>query len=129
MKILAEKAKLDCSATYLWSILSDVGRCDWVPTIEKITLDGDCRLFEMEGMGIITEKILLKDNENMILQYSAIETPAPIEHHLATMKIIPNGDSSCFLEWTTAIAPEIFAESIHQGMLVSIEGIKKICQV
>ena len=41
MKILAEKAKLDCSATYLWSILSDVGRCDWVPTIEKITLDGD----------------------------------------------------------------------------------------
>ena len=129
MKILAERVKLECSATYLWSILSDVGRCDWVPTIKKITLDGDCRLFEMEGMGTITEKILLKDDEKMILQYSAIETPAPIEHHLATMKIIPNGDSSCFLEWTTAIAPEIFAESIHQGMLVSIEGIKKICQV
>ena len=129
MKIIAERVKLECSATYLWSILSDVGRCDWVPTIEKITLDGDCRLFEMEGIGTITEKILLKDDEKMILQYSAIETPAPIEHHLATMKIIPNGDSSCFLEWTTAIAPEIFAESIHQGMLVSIEGIKKICQV
>jgi len=129
MKIIAERVKLECSSTYLWSILSDVGRCDWVPTIEKITLDGDCRLFEMEGMGTITEKILLKDDEKMILQYSAIETPAPIEHHLATMKIIPNGDSSCFLEWTTAIAPEIFAESIHQGMLVSIEGIKKICQV
>ena len=63
MKILAERVKLDCSATYLWSILSDVGRCDWVPTIKKITLDGDCRLFEMEGMGTITEKILLKDNE------------------------------------------------------------------
>ena len=129
MKIIAERVKLECSSTYLWSILSDVGRCDWVPTIEKITLDGDCRLFEMEGMGTITEKILLKDDEKMILQYSAIETPAPIEHHLATMKIIPNGDSSCFLEWTTASAPEIFAESIHQGMLVSIEGIKKICQV
>jgi hypothetical protein len=129
MKIIAERVKLECSSTYLWSILSDVGRCDWVPTIEKITLDEDCRLFEMEGMGTITEKILLKDDEKMILQYSAIETPAPIEHHLATMKIIPNGDSSCFLEWTTAIAPEIFAESIHQGMLASIEGIKKICQV
>ena len=129
MKILAERVKLECSATYLWSILSDVGRCDWVPTIEKITLDGDCRFFEMEGMGIITEKILLKDHENMVLQYSAIETPAPIEHHLATMKIIPDDDFACLLEWTTEIAPEIFAESIHQGMLVSIEGIKKICQV
>ena len=129
MKILAERVELDCSAEYLWSILSDVGRSDWVPTIDKITLDGDCRLFDMEGMGTITEKILLKDDENMILQYSAIDTPAPIEHHLATMKIIPDDDFACLLEWTTEIAPEIFAESIHQGMLVSIEGIKKICRV
>jgi hypothetical protein len=106
--------------------LSDVGRCDWVPTIEKITLNGDCRLFEMEGIGTITEKILLKDNDQMILQYSAIETPAPIEHHLATMKIIPEDDFKCYLEWTTEIEPEIFADSIHQGMLVSIEGIKKV---
>ena len=95
MKTLAERVELDCSAKHLWSILSDVGRCDWVPTIDKITLDGDCRLFEMEGMGTITEKILLKDNEKMILQYSAIETPAPIEHHLATMKIVPNDNSTC----------------------------------
>ena len=126
MKKLSETAQFNCAAANLWSILSDVGRCDWVPTIEKITLDGDCRLFEMEGMGIITEKILLKDNENMILQYSAIETPAPIEHHLATMKIIPDGDFACLLEWTTEIEPEIFSDSIHQGMLISIEGIKKV---
>jgi hypothetical protein len=126
MKTLSERVELDCSAKHLWSILSDVGRCDWVPTIEKIALDGDCRFFEMEGMGTITEKILLKDSEKMTLQYSAIETPAPIEHHLATMKIIPDGESSCCLEWTTEIAPEIFANSIHQGMLISIEGIKKV---
>ncbi|MDB4120737.1 SRPBCC family protein [Gammaproteobacteria bacterium] len=126
MKKLSETAQFNCSATNLWSILSDVGRCDWVPTIEKITLDGDCRVFEMAGMGTITEKILLKDDENMILQYSAIDTPAPIEHHLATMKIIPDGDFVCFLEWTTEIEPEIFADSIHKGMLVSIEGIEKV---
>ena len=126
MKTLTERVELDCSAKHLWSILSDVGRSDWVPTIDKITLNGDCRLFEMEGIGTITEKILLKDNEQMILQYSAIETPSPIEHHLATMKIIPDGESACSLEWTTEITPEIFADSIHQGMLVSIEGIKKV---
>ena len=126
MKKLSETAQFNCSAANLWSILSDVGRGDWVPTLEKITLDGDCRVFEMAGMGTITEKILLKDDENMILQYSAIDTPAPIEHHLATMKIIPDGDFACFLEWTTEIEPEIFADSIHQGMLVSIEGIEKV---
>ena len=38
MKKLKEEIQFNCSADELWSILSDVGRCDWVPTIEKITL-------------------------------------------------------------------------------------------
>ncbi|MDA8854105.1 SRPBCC family protein, partial [Gammaproteobacteria bacterium] len=63
--------------------MSDISRCDWVPTIEKITLEDDCRVFEMEGMGTVKEKILLLDNENMKLQYSAVETRTPIQHHLA----------------------------------------------
>ena len=80
----------------------------------------------MKGMGQITEKILKQDHANMTLQYSAIQTPAPIEHHLATMQITPLSDQECMLSWTTEISPDIFADGIHQGMLVSIEGIKKI---
>jgi hypothetical protein len=40
MKVLKEKKTLDCSASTLWNILSDVTRCDWVPTIKKIELEG-----------------------------------------------------------------------------------------
>ena len=58
MKTLEEERIFNCSADVLWSILSDVARCDWVPTVEKITLDGDCRFFEMAGMGRIVERIL-----------------------------------------------------------------------
>ena len=126
MKTLKEDIRFNCSAGELWSILSDIGRCDWVPTIEEITLEGDCRHFEMKGMGQITEKILKQDHSNMIIQYSAIQTPAPIEHHLATMQIASINDQECMLSWTTEISPDIFADGIHQGMLVSIEGIKKI---
>tara|TARA_B100001769_G_C21930787_1_gene501660 strand:+ start:14 stop:397 length:384 start_codon:yes stop_codon:yes gene_type:complete len=126
MKTLKEEVRFNCPAEELWSVLSDVGRCDWVPTIDEITLEGDCRHFEMTGMGQITEKILKQDHANMTLQYSAIQTPAPIEHHLATMKIAPFNDQECILNWTTEISPDIFADGIHQGMLVSIEGIKKI---
>ena len=87
MKILKEEIKLQCPADELWAILSDLGRSDWVPSIEEIRLNDDCRCFEMKGMGKITEKILKCHEKEMILQYSAIETPAPIEHHLATMQI------------------------------------------
>ena len=126
MKVLTETLKLQCSASFLRNILSDVTRCDWVPTIDSINLEGDCRVFEMDGMGKVRERILLLDNEHMKLKYSAIETPTPIQHHLATMQITEIDDSSCQLDWTTEIEPEIFAEAIHQGMLISIEGIKRI---
>ena len=126
MKTLKEEAKFGCSADELWVILSDVGRCDWVPTIDEIILEGDLRHFQMTGMGQITEKILKQDHASMILQYSAIQTPAPIEHHLATMQVAPLNDRECMLSWTTEISPDIFADGIHQRMLVSIEGIKKV---
>ena len=126
MKVLKEKLILNCDAQKLWNILSDVSRCDWVPTINAITLEGEYRTFEMEGMGMVTEKILINDHENMILQYSAIKTRTPINHHLATMKILPINESSCNLTWITEIDPEIFSEAVHQGMLISIEGIKRV---
>ena len=118
MKTLKEDTKFNCSADELWLILSDVGRCDWVPTIDKITLEGDFRHFEMTGMGRITEKILKQDDASMTLQYSAIKTPAPIEHHLATMQIASLNEQECMLSWTTEISPDIFADGIHQGMLI-----------
>ena len=126
MKTLKEEAKFGCSADELWVILSDVGRCDWVPTIDEIILEGDLRHFQMTGMGQITEKILKQDHASMILQYSAIQTPAPIEHHLATMQVAPLNDRECMLSWTTEISPDISADGFHQGMLVSLEGIKKV---
>jgi len=126
MKVLKEEVVLSCSADSLWIILSDISRCDWVPSVKEINVEGDCRLFEMEGMGMVTEKILINDHENMILQYSAIKTRTPINHHLATMKILPINESSCKLTWITEIDPEIFSEAVHQGMLISIEGIKGV---
>ena len=62
----------------------------------------------------------------MELQYSAVETMAPIKHHLATIKISAVTDNECLLDWTTEIDPEIFADAIHQGMLISISGLRKV---
>ena len=57
MKTLKEEIWFGCSADALWAILSDVGRCDWVPTIDEITLEGDLRHFQMTGMGQILSLI------------------------------------------------------------------------
>ena len=128
MKILKEEAVFNWAAIKLWKILSDVTRCDWIDTIDNIEMEGDRRVFEMAGMGKIKERIIKLDNASMELQYSAVETPAPIKHHLATIKISESGDNESLLCWTTEIDPEIFAEAIHQGMLISIKGLRKVLE-
>ena len=115
MRTLREQILFNCYAEDLWEILSDVTRCDWVTAIDKIIIDGDRRSIEMDGMGEITDKILLFDNPTMTLKYSAIATPTPIEHHLATMTVSPVNTLSCQLEWETEIDPEILADRIHQA--------------
>ena len=128
MKTLKEGAVFNSAAINLWEILSDVTRCDWIDTVDNIEMEGDCRVFEMSGMGKIKERIIKLDNESMELQYSAVETMAPIKHHLATIKISESGDNESLLCWTTEIDPEIFAEAIHQGMLISIKGLRKVLE-
>ena len=56
MKTLKEEIQFNCSADELWSILSAVGRCDWVPTIEKITLE----------LNLLLEQMIIKNPEQWI---------------------------------------------------------------
>jgi hypothetical protein len=126
MKSIEERLVLEAPIDKVWKILSDISRCDWLPTVNHVELEGDCRVFEMEGMGKIKEKIIEINHENKILKYSAIETRTPIDHHLACMQLNPINDTSTELYWSTEIEPEIFAEAIRQGMLISAEGLKKV---
>ena len=126
MKSIEERFVLEAPINEVWNILSDISRCDWLPTVNHVEIEGDCRVFEMEGMGKIKEKIIEINKQNKTLKYSAIETRTPIDHHLACMQLNSINDTSTELLWSTEIEPEIFAKAIRQGMLVSAEGLKKV---
>ena len=55
MKTVNIKERLPFSAQDVWNVISDVERCDWVPAVERITLEGDVRSFTMEGIGEVQE--------------------------------------------------------------------------
>ena len=50
MKKIKIEQHFNQSADEVWAIFADVTRCDWVPAIEKITLSGDVRSFDMAGL-------------------------------------------------------------------------------
>ena len=73
MKTLNLTENLSHKASVVWEVISDVSRTDWVPGVEKISLNEDTREFFMEGMGKIKEKIVLCDHENKIGRASCRE--------------------------------------------------------
>ena len=125
MKTISLKENLSHQASSVWGVISDISRTDWVPGVDKISLNEDTREFYMEGMGKIKEKIVLCDHENKILKYSAIESPVELTHHLACIEVSEN-EMGCDFKWTREIDPEIYSSGIEQGMISSLKELKKI---
>ena len=125
MEKIKEIKELIYPASSVWSIISDISRCDWVPGVESIELEGNKRVFKMQGMGRLVEEILSCDNDEMKLTHSAIETIAPISHHLATIKLTERDDKTIF-EWSTEIDPPEFSDAIRQGMLASLDKLEEV---
>ena len=126
MEIIEEKRSFNVSPQMIWNIISDLSRSDWVPGVESITLENNVRTFKMKGMGRLVEKIVKCDHDALELQYSAIETLAPINHHLAKIKLVSNENESTDFIWTTEIDPEEFADAIHQGMVSSLDQLELV---
>ena len=126
MKTIEEKRSFNVSPQMIWNIISDLSRSDWVPGVESITLEDNVRTFKMEGMGRLVEKIVKCDHDAYELEYSAIETLAPINHHLAKIKLVSNENESTNFIWTTEIDPEEFADAILQGMVSSLDQLELV---
>ena len=126
MKTIEEKRSFNVSPEMIWNIISDLSRSDWVPGVESITLEDNVRTFKMKGMGRLVEKILKCDHDALELEYSAIETLAPINHHLAKIKLISDESESTEFIWTTEIDPEEFADAILQGMISSLDQLELV---
>ena len=47
MKIVTESVNFNHSAKVVWEIISDISRSDWLPTVNKISIIDDCRVFEI----------------------------------------------------------------------------------
>ena len=125
MKTIKIEQQFRQAADEVWAIFSDVTRCDWVPAIEKITLVGDVRSFEMAGLGEVQERIVLLDDKQRKLQYSVIKARSVLEHHLATIHVT-EAEEGCHFYWETEIAPDEFEPAIEQGMQSAFAQLQKI---
>lgn len=124
MKTLTITESLKNNVNLVWESISDLSRSDWVPggmrfLWKRIPENFLCREWENKGENPFC------DERNKVLKYSAIETPAEIKHHLACIELTES-ETGCDFSWSTEIDPEIYSSGVEQGMISSLEQLKKI---
>ena len=126
VKIKIEK-QIKCTVDSLWELFSDVTRSDWVPFANKILYEDGVRTFIMEGVGEIKEKIIEINHSEKSLTYKVVQSPVPLDHHLAKVTILEDKNFSKLI-WVSEIKPDKFEKLIKDGMESSIEMIQKIIE-
>jgi len=109
----------------LWAIVGTPDRVDWVPGVTACDFDGEVRRLTMPGAGDIAERILSLDNDARVIEYSCIESAAPLEHHLARITV-EEAAEGCRMIWTTEVKPEAFGPFIVDSMKGCLERITEL---
>ena len=124
MEVTIEKV-FDCEREKIWAVIGNPERVDWVPSASDCVFDGSIRRFRMEGAGQLAEKIVLRDEDEMVLKYSVIDSPA-VNHHLATISLISLDQNTTRFCWGQESEPAHLEPFIRKGMedsLVQLDSV------
>lgn len=129
MAVIEKTIEIDASPDDVWAVVGDVGAiASWLPAIAQSSSSGGTRHCTMENGGALYEEITLRDDEARRYEYRIIDSPMPLEHHLASMSVEgSNGGSR--VTWTTEVAPDELAGAMEpilddglQALKAHIEG-------
>lgn len=111
----------------VWALVGRFeGLDEWMPGIDSCEMDGDVRKLEMMGMEI-HEQLKDRDEEARRISYSIVKSPMPLEHHLATLTVTPEGDGSR-LEWAYEVRPDEMAPAFAPVYEGSANTVKQILE-
>ena len=127
MASVRKHAWIECSADDVWAVVRDHGAISqWFPGIDESSeIAADKRSCVVEG-NVIEEAIVTSDDEIRRLQY-VVTAGFPVEHHLATVDVIDNGDN-CLVVYSTDVKPDEAKEAVGPALEGGLEGLKAACE-
>jgi len=114
---------VDAAPDAVWAKVGDFGGLgSFFPGIESFRLEGDDRIVGMFGMEI-RERLLARDEDTRTMSYSVVDG-VPIERHLATITVVPEGNGSK-VTWAYEVEPAemapVFGDT-YKGALAALEA-------
>ena len=99
---------IECDADTVWRFISQMDNLhEWFPVVST-KVEGSKRWIQLANGITFEEDILLVDHDLRRYQYSIVPN-AIIKSHLATVDVIPDGDSRCVIVYSTDMDPEVLS--------------------
>jgi hypothetical protein len=102
--------EFDVDAEALWAMLANFGDISWIPSIEKVELEGDgvgmIRHVTAPGLPQLHERMDAIDHEQMILDYSVPEVAyLRVKNYRARARVTPIEAGRCRIHWSCRSEP------------------------
>ncbi len=99
------QVELKASPDEVWKLIGGFNDLpDWLPPIEKSTLDeaGKIRHLSLAGGGEIVELLEEHNDEERYYRYSIIDSPLPLSNYVATLRVhAQGGGAHSIVDWSS----------------------------
>jgi uncharacterized protein YndB with AHSA1/START domain len=114
-------------ADKVWTAIGDFhALAAWHPGVESQTAEGDLRHLNLQGGGVIVERLLGEQTagETRSYAYEIVSGPLPVEGYRSVLSVAPAGAGSVVL-WTSTFEPTAEAAfrlvaGIYEGGLAAL---------
>lgn len=108
----------------VWAAVTDPTAIkDWFPGLANCTSEGNMRhVWVANGMEV-DEEIVTNDGNLRRFQYKLVPGVVPVEHHLATIDVLDDGDGSLVV-YGIDVQPEGFGGAMQQTADAAMAGLK-----
>lgn len=119
----AVSTEVGASADEAWVLVGDFhGIVKWFPGIESARAEGDDRVLSMFGMEI-RERLVERDEAGRSITYSIVGG-VPVEHHRATVTVVPSGDGST-ITWAFEADPDTMVPLLSDSYSAALAALKQ----
>jgi len=112
---------IEASPDEVWALVADYGNLSWMPGIETSRREGDDRILTMGGMTIV-ERLVNFDEGARSLSYTITEG-IPVQHHLGTVTVHPEGEGSKVV-WDFEVEPDEMLPILNDAYTGGLAGLK-----
>jgi Polyketide cyclase / dehydrase and lipid transport len=124
MATLRETIHIDATPDVVWAGVRDpLALLDWFDGIDGGEMVGTARKLKMGDISV-TEEIVTVDDDLRRFQYSITEMPIPVEHHLSTIDVLPDGDGTLIV-YGVDVRPDMLKDILGPTISGATKGMKK----